>query len=261
MPANGHRDVARSGQESGGKDAVQPRQDSRRADCTEARTDRVRTTICDDDPMARRVVRDALQDAGITVIAESRTSREAVELALYYRPDVVLMASQTGGLDALRATSAIAEGAPQVRVLMLSTSDDPELGLQALRAGASGYLSKEIDPQALAEVVRRLARGEPAVSPELTNHLIERVRAFREDGLGIRPVRSLLTSREWEVLDLLCAGENIDSIAEEFVLTVETVRSHVKNTMRKLGVHSQAEAVVAAQRLRSPVGRNRRIPM
>jgi len=215
--------------------------------------DRVRTIICDADPMARRVVRDALQADRVAVIADVSSGREALELAVHYRPDVVVVDVLMPGLDGLETTRRITEQAPEVRVLMLTISDDPELGMTTLRAGAAGFLSKSIDPGELAENVRKVARGEAALSDELTLKLIERLRSLPEGGIGIRPVKSPLTSREWEVLDELCAGATADDIADTFVLSVETVRSHIKSILRKLGVHSQSEAVEVAARLRSPL--------
>jgi two-component system nitrate/nitrite response regulator NarL len=219
---------------------------------TARRPDPVRTIVCDADPMARRVIRDALQGAGLTVIADAATGAEVVGLATHYRPDVVLLDALARGFDPLRSTRQIVDRAPEVKVLMLTITDDLELGFAALRAGARGFVSKDIEPNAIADVVKRVAAGEAVISPQLTSHLIERVRALPDSGLGIRPVRSSLTSREWEVLDLLCAGRGTDTIAEELVLSVETVRSHVKSVLRKLGVHSQAEAIAEAHRLRVP---------
>lgn len=214
---------------------------------------RVRAIICDADPMARRVVRDALQADRVAVVADVSNGREALELAVHYRPDVVIVDVLMPDLDGLETTRRIVEQAPGVRVLMLTISDDPDLGMSCLRAGAAGFLSKAIDPRELAGHVREVAQGRAALSGELTLKLIERLRALPEGGIGIRPVRSPLTSREWEVLDELCAGATADEIADEFVLSVETVRSHIKSILRKLGVHSQAEAVEVAARLRSPL--------
>jgi NarL family two-component system response regulator LiaR len=133
---------------------------------------------------------------------------------------------------------------------MLTASDEDAMGLLGLRTGACGFINKEISIEALPRTLRATLAGEAAISRRLTMLLIERYRRTREDGLGMRPVRSTLTAREWEVLDLLCAGANTEMIAEELVLSPETVRSHVKNLLRKMGVKSRREAVVAAHRLR-----------
>ncbi len=99
--------------------------------------------------------------------------------------------------------------------------------------------------------MRRGAAGEPVLAPAVARRLIERLRALPEGGLGVRPVRSPLTAREWEVLDLLCAGLTVDEIADGLVLARDTVRTHVKRIFRKLGVHSQAEAVEMANGIRA----------
>jgi NarL family two-component system response regulator LiaR len=210
----------------------------------------LRVIIADDDPLARRFVKSALQGAGMTVVAEASNGQEAAELAIYYKPDCVLMDLVMPGVDGLEATRRIMERAPDIRVVMLTASDEDAMGLLGLRTGACGFINKEIAIDALPRTLRATLAGEAAISRRLTMLLIERYRRTREDGLGMRPVRSTLTAREWEVLDLLCAGANTESIAEELVLSPETVRSHVKNLLRKLGVKSRREAVLAAHRLR-----------
>jgi two-component system, NarL family, response regulator LiaR len=220
--------------------------DGRRADSEP----NLRVIIADDDPLARRFVKSALQGAGMTVVAEASNGQEAAELAIYYKPDCVLMDLVMPGVDGLEATRRIMERAPGIRVVMLTASDEDAMGLLGLRTGACGFINKEIAIDALPRTLRATLDGEAAISRRLTMLLIERYRRTREDGLGMRPVRSTLTAREWEVLDLLCAGANTESIAEELVLSPETVRSHVKNLLRKLGVKSRREAVLAAHRLR-----------
>lgn len=212
---------------------------------------RVRTVLCDQDPLALRVLREAIAAAGITVIAEAHDARDALGLALHYRPDLLVLDVGPES-DGVAATRSISERAPEVKVLMLSRSGDPQLGVRGLRAGASGYVSKDVEPADLAAHVRRVAGGDLVVSPDVVRALIAFLRAFPDNGLGLRPVRSPLTSREWEVLDALCAGDSLDQVAERFVLSPETVRSHMKNVMRKLQVHSHLEAVQVAQRIRLP---------
>jgi NarL family two-component system response regulator LiaR len=217
------------------------------------RAEPLRVIIADDDALARRVVRDVLQEDGIVVIAEASDGREAIELALYYRPDVVVMDMVMPAVDGVAATREIVRAAPDVRVVMLTCSDDQHLGLMTLRAGASGFLSKSMDLAALPRTLRAVRAGECAVSRGMTTHLVDLVRRMRDDVSGIRPVRSSLTAREWEVLDLLCEGMSTDAIADTLVLSAETVRSHVKSVLRKLGVRSRGEAVAAARRLREGI--------
>jgi len=211
----------------------------------------LRALIADDDPLARRVIKDALESGSVRVIAEARDGRQAVELALYHRPDVVVMDVVMPGLDGITATRNIITELPdQVVVVLTGGGADEELGIQALRAGATGYLSKDIDISALPRVVAAAHTGEAVVSRQMTMRLIEHARRTGDGTAGMRPVRSPLTSREWEVIDLLQAGRSTEEIAEALVLSTETVRSHIKNLRRKLNVRSREEAVAAADRMR-----------
>jgi DNA-binding NarL/FixJ family response regulator len=207
--------------------------------------------VVDDDDRLRGRLRAALQDAGLTVIAEADNGRDAIDLAVHFRPDVLLMDIVMGNVDGLSATRQIAERAPSVRILLLTASADVNLGMVGLRAGAAGHLVKGVPIAQIVRAVKRIALGEPVAGPELTWRLIESLRALPIGGQGVRPVRSKLTPREWEVLDLLCAGRTVDQIADELVLARDTVRTHVKRLLRKLGAHSQAEAISIANRIRA----------
>jgi DNA-binding NarL/FixJ family response regulator len=206
-------------------------------------TARVRVVIADADPFARRTVRDALQSAdGIVVAADAQDAREAMELAGYFQPDVLLADTTIGGPEVLRRL------AQETRVALLATHYDEEDALRALRAGAMGYLDKQIDPRELQDVVRRLALGDAVMPPALAARVLECLREVPDSGW--RPVRSRLTSREWEVVDLIGEGASTQAIADRLVLSPATVYSHVKSVLRKLGVHSRPDAVNAAERLR-----------
>jgi two-component system, NarL family, response regulator LiaR len=211
----------------------------------------LRVIVADDDPLVRRMLREELQMAGIVVIAEAEGGREAVELSVYYRPDVVLMDLVMPGVDGLAATQRIRELAPEVRIVILTATDDDAVGVGTLRAGASGFIRKSVAIEALARALRRAGDGEAVVTRLLTMRLIEELRVVRTDPNGLRPINSTLTPREWEVLDLLCRERSTDEIADELVVSIETVRSHIKNVMRKLGVRSRREAIAAATELRS----------
>jgi DNA-binding NarL/FixJ family response regulator len=211
----------------------------------------LRVIVADDDPLARRVVRDALEAGGIVVVAEATTGREAIELSLYYKPDVVLMDLVMPDGDGIHATRRILAREPGLEVVILTSSDDDDVGLVGLRAGASGFLNKRAGVDALPRALRGAAAGEAVVSRRLTMRLVDSMRRARTDGAGLRPVRSRLTPREWEVLDLLCAGQSTDDIADTLVLSSETVRSHIKNLLRKLGVRSREAAIEEARRMRA----------
>jgi DNA-binding NarL/FixJ family response regulator len=213
---------------------------------------RLRVIIADDDPLVRQLVREALQLAGVVVIADAADGREAVELARHYKPDFVLMDAVMPVMDGIEATKQITESVPETRVVMLTGSDDEDLGIVGLRSGAVGYLTKDVPVEAIPRALRGAQSGEAAISRVLSMQLIQYMQSRPEPGIGVRAVRSPLTPREWEVLDLLCTQQGTDEIADQLVLSVETVRSHIKNILRKLGVRSREEAVALASRLRGP---------
>jgi NarL family two-component system response regulator LiaR len=210
----------------------------------------LRVIIADDDPFARRVIKGALRAAGLIIVAEAKNGREAVQLALHYRPDVVVMDVVMPELDGILATRELLKANPDQLVVVLTGGGEHELGLLALRSGAAGFLSKEADIDALPRALQGVRRGEAAISREMTRRLIERYRVTTDGTTALRPINSPLTAREWEVIDLLKPGHTTDQVADMLVLSPETVRSHVKNIMRKLGVHSRVDAVAAAERLR-----------
>jgi NarL family two-component system response regulator LiaR len=211
----------------------------------------VRVLIVDRDPLVRRVIRDALAGHPISVVAEAGDGREAVQLASQHRPDVVLMDILLPELDGPTAIRRIVSASPLVRVVVFTAAKDADAGVTALKAGASGYVSKDVELSTMPRIIRAVARGEAAVSRDFVSVLIDRLRAAPEGNIGLRPVRSPLTPREWEVLDLLCAGFTMEEVTDTLVLSSETVRSHLQRAMRKLGVHSRGAALEAASRLRA----------
>jgi NarL family two-component system response regulator LiaR len=212
---------------------------------------RLRVIIADDDAFARRIVRDTLQGAGVIVIAEAATGADAVQLSVHYQPDVLLMDVVLSGMSGIAATRELRDRAPQVKVVMLGADDDEDVALQCLRSGAQGFLSKSMDLASLPRALNAAHAGEPIISRHLTNRLILDMRHTPLHGIGTRPVRSALSPREWEVLDLLCVETSTLGIAEKLFLSPETVRSHVKSVLRKLEVSSRQQAIMAARRLRS----------
>ena len=209
----------------------------------------VRVVIADPDALARRTVREALAAAhGVAAVAGAGCGREAVELVRYHRPDVLITEATHPDVEADELCRRVAVEAPDTAVVVLCAVEDPELAVRCLRAGAVGYLTKDTEPERLPDVVRGVAEGEAAISRRLTLRLIESLRDVPDTGW--RPVRSRLTSREWEVMDLLGEGASTDAIAEHLVLSPATVYSHVKNVHAKLGVHSRHDAVAAAMVLR-----------
>jgi two-component system, NarL family, response regulator LiaR len=213
-----------------------------------------RVLIADQDPLVRRVVRDTLRGDGISIVAEATDGLEAVRLAAEHTPGTVLMDVVLPELDGLTAIRRIVSASPLVRVIVFTAVEESDVGIAALKAGASGYVRKDVDLSTLPRVIAAVADGQAAVSRAFVTVLIDRVRAAPEGHVGLRPVRSALTPREWEVLDLLCGGLTVDEVTDTLVLSSETVRSHLQRAMRKLGVHSREAAIEAARQLRGSAG-------
>jgi DNA-binding NarL/FixJ family response regulator len=135
-------------------------------------------------------------------------------------------------------------------VVVLTGSRQEEDALRSLRAGAAGYLSKDLDLESLPRAILAASHGEAAISRVLAMRLVEDLRRQAPEGMGLRPVRSALTAREWEILDQLSAGRTAEEIARSLVVATDTVRSHIKSVYRKLGVHTRVEAAEKARALR-----------
>jgi DNA-binding NarL/FixJ family response regulator len=207
-----------------------------------------RIVVADDDALARRIITATLRDAGLNVVAEAIDGLEAVEAVVFHQPDLVLLDVLMPELDGIEAARRIAARAPETVIVMLTGIRDEAVALRGVRAGAAGYLSKEVDLDALPRALLAALEGEAAISRRMAMRLVE---SLRRGGAGsLRPVRSPLTAREWEVLDLICQGRSNDEIADEFVVSPETVKTHVKSVMRKLGVHSRQEAAAMVATMR-----------
>ena len=183
----------------------------------------------------------------IAVVHGAGNSREALELARYFRPGVAIVDTVVpprGGLELVRM---LLLAVPDIRVLTVSV-DDHRTAIAALRAGAVGHIAKDIDPEELAELVVRAAEGEVIVAQRLMPALLDALREVPDSGW--RPLHSRLTTREWEIVELLREGAATQRIADQLVLSPMTVYSHTKSIMRKLGVNSRRDAVIAAERLR-----------
>jgi DNA-binding NarL/FixJ family response regulator len=210
----------------------------------------VRVLLADDQKLIRagfRVLVDSAPD--LTVVGEAGTGAEAVALARDTRADVVLMDIRMPELDGLAATRAITadEALAGVKVLILTTFEVDEHVFQALRAGASGFLGKGVEPAELLDAIRVVAAGESLLSPAATRALITRFLAHPDPDPRADPARlGVLTDREREVLTLVAAGLSNDQIAERLVLSPLTAKTHVNRAMMKLGARDRAQLVVIA---------------
>jgi DNA-binding NarL/FixJ family response regulator len=209
---------------------------------------RLRVLIADQDALARRMMHDVLQDAGLVVIGGARDGREALDLARHYRPDVVLVdiaLPPAGGVELIRQLAPNLD----TRIVTVSAADDvDEPVLAALHAGAIGHVDKDVEPDEFVRLVILASGGEAIIPSRVMPRLLKLWREVPAGGW--RPLRSALTTREWEIVDLLGEGASTEAIAERLVLSPTTVYTHVYRLLRKLGVHSRFEAVAAAQRLR-----------
>lgn len=181
------------------------------------------------------------------VAGEAGEGEQAVRLCAELRPDVVLMDVHMPGLDGIAATEQITAALPGVRVLALSMYDLDEHVVKMLRAGASGFLPKDISPEDLVESVRIVHRGESAVAPRLLTRLIGAfVRAGRPRRFGGDGAVGTLSEREREVLLLIGRGLSNSEIATALSLAPSTVKNHVTNVFAKIGARDRAQAVIAA---------------
>jgi DNA-binding NarL/FixJ family response regulator len=204
----------------------------------------LRITIADDHPPTRAGVRRALEDAGWEVIHEASDGKSAVEAALELRPDVTLLDIHMPGGGGLEAAGAIASALPETSVVMLTVSRNDDDLFNALRAGASGYLLKDMDPDRLALALEGVLNGEAALPRSLVSRLMEEFRGRGRRRMTLpnrRPVN--LTTREWEVLEGMGEGLRTAEIAERLGVSAVTVRTHVSAILRKLHVPDRAAAV------------------
>ncbi|MFI1170582.1 response regulator [Streptomyces melanogenes] len=208
----------------------------------------IRVLIADDQPLVRRGLALILTpDPAFDVVGEAGNGEEAVALAHRLRPDVVVMDIRMPVLDGVAATGRLAAELPECRVLALSTFDMDEYVVAALRAGACGFLPKDISPEELVAAVRVVHTGEAAVAPRLLTRLISTyVRTPERPGPPPRAQIGGLTPREAEVWRLMATGLDNTEIAEAMGVSGSTVKNHITGLFGKLGVRDRAQAVIVA---------------
>jgi DNA-binding NarL/FixJ family response regulator len=203
--------------------------------------------LADDQELVRTGFRLILELAGHEVVGEAADGREAVELARRTKPDVALMDIRMPQMNGIEATGRIAQAGLPTRVLVLTTFDLDEYVYGALRAGASGFLLKDVDRDRLVEAVATVAAGEQLLAPAVLRRLLERYTNGPPPGAsGPTGVLADLTPREIEVLGLVGRGRSNAEIAEELVVSLPTVKTHVASILRKCDVRDRVQAVVLA---------------
>jgi DNA-binding NarL/FixJ family response regulator len=209
----------------------------------------IRVLIADDQPVVRAGLRAMLQsEADILVVADASHGDEAVTMTRDVHPDVVLLDAGIAGLDALEATRRILDESERIgaRVLVLAADDTSDFLFAALRAGASGFLLKNSQPVDLVEAVRVVAGGAALLSPGATERLIAEFASQPQPHLPSDEQLDELTPREREVMALVATGLSNDEIAERFVISRATVKTHVSRALGKLDVRDRAQLVAVA---------------
>jgi len=202
--------------------------------------------IADDQELVRAGFRLILELAGLEVVGEAADGAEALELARRLQPDVVLMDVRMPRMDGIEATRRIGLAGLPTRVLVLTTFDLDEHVYEALRAGASGFLLKDVDRQRLVDAVQSVAAGEALVAPSVLERLVSHYVERPPTGVTRPAFLADLSARELEVLRLVGRGLSNGEIAEELVISLATVKTHIRHLLQKLGLRDRVQAVVLA---------------
>jgi DNA-binding NarL/FixJ family response regulator len=210
----------------------------------------IRVIVADDHALFRRGLEMVLEsEPDIDVVAEAGDGAEAIDLAVKHMPDLVLMDVRMPAQGGIEATKAIKDAVPHTKILMLTISDEEEDLYDAIKAGASGYLLKEISIEEVADAIRKVHAGQSLISPSMASKLLNEFAAMaKKDEEKQQMPAPRLTDREMEVLTLVAQGMNNRDIAKELFISENTVKNHVRNILEKLHLHSRMEAVVYAVR-------------
>jgi DNA-binding NarL/FixJ family response regulator len=207
----------------------------------------IRVLLADDQALVRggfQMILAAQPD--IEVVGEAEDGRQAIDLTNRLLPDVILMDVRMPVLDGLEATRRLVELGTTARILILTTFDLDEYVYAAIRAGASGFLLKDVRPSQLVDAIRVVADGEALLAPAVTRRLLERFAATLPKPEEREPALATLTDRERDVLELVASGLSNAEIAERLFLGETTVKTHVSSVLRKLGLRDRVQAVVLA---------------
>ena len=212
--------------------------------------DAIRVVICDDQAIFRRGLSMVLADEeGIEVVGEAEDGDEAVAVATDLVPDVVLMDIRMPKRSGIEATRAIAEAVPSAKIVMLTVSDEEDDLYEAIKAGATGYLLKEISIEEVASAIRAVVSGQSLITPSMASKLLTEFSSLSKKAEARTAVPGpTLTARELEVLKLVAQGMSNKEIASELYISENTVKNHVRNILEKLHLHSRMEAVMYAVR-------------
>jgi DNA-binding NarL/FixJ family response regulator len=215
--------------------------------------DPIRTMIVDDHALFRRGLEMVLdEESDIELVGQASDGAEAVEKAAESLPDIVLMDIRMPRSSGIEACRALKEAAPSAKIVTLTISDEEEDLFEAIRAGASGYLLKDIPLDEVAEAVRAVHDGQSLINPSMAGKLLTEFATLARRDAEEEPAKHApapkLTEREMEVLRLVARGMNNRDIAKELFISENTVKNHVRNILEKLQIHSRMEAVMIAVR-------------
>ncbi len=207
----------------------------------------IRVLLVDDDDLMRAGLRAVISsDAGVEVVGEASTGREAVAAARSLNPEVVLMDVRMPDLDGIAATRELALAAPDAKVVILTTFEQDDYIFGALQAGASGFLLKRASPEELLAAIHAVATGESLLSPSVTRIVIERMASQPLADVDSAERLDGLTPREREVLELVARGLTNGEIAAALVIEESTVKTHVRRILMKLRLRDRTQAVIFA---------------
>jgi DNA-binding NarL/FixJ family response regulator len=210
----------------------------------------IRILICDDQAVVRDGLEAMLQATpNLTVVATARHGREAVELAAVLKPDVVLMDLKMPKMDGVKATRLIREQQPAVAVLVLTTYATDEWVMEAIQAGASGYLLKDTRREALVKAIEGTVAGKTFLDPEIAGTILNQATLDHNQTSIISPEKYDLSARECTILTLIAAGKSNPEIGEALHLSAGTIRNYISRIFEKLGVSDRTQAAVWAVRL------------
>jgi len=207
----------------------------------------LRVLLVDDHDLFRTGLRNLLEEQGLQIVGEASNGKEAIRQVRELAPDIVVMDLNMPGITGVEATREITSFAPLTRVLVLTISDQNEDVMDAIVAGACGYLVKDSSIQELIRGIKSAAVGESLISPPIAAKIVQRMRAVTLDQ-GAETIRAELSDRELEVLRLIANGKDNSQIAEALHISPKTVKNHISNILMKLQIENRIQAAVYAVR-------------
>ena len=210
--------------------------------------DELRVLVVDDHDLFRTGLRNLLEEQGVNVVGEAENGETAIRLASDLAPDVMIMDLNMPGAGGVETTRRLSSLAPLSRVVVLTISADDDDVMNAVMAGACGYLLKDSSIQELIAGIRAASEGESLISPQIAAKVLQRLRAQSKDADAAETIRAELSDRELQVLKLIANGNDNAQIARELFISPKTVKNHISNILMKLQIDNRIQAAVYAVR-------------